>query len=79
MTRSIFVDPSAHEVDHIEAAISHGSDYCCLKLRLSGDGFMGRRKGEFEIYGTLPARDRLVAVAKAINAAFSGPGEISGV
>jgi hypothetical protein len=73
MTNSIFIEPSAHDVEHIEASLSHGSDYCCLKLRLSGKGYAVERAGTFEIYGPLSAETKFVFIAHAINRAFRSP------
>jgi hypothetical protein len=71
--RTIFDEPSAHDVSHMEATVWKGTaTVCALKLQLSGHNQIVRdsREGEFAIYGPPEMVGRFRAIADAINNVF---------
>jgi hypothetical protein len=71
--RTIFGEPSAHDVSQMEATIWKGNgSVCALKLQLSGHNQIVRdsREGEFTIYGPPEMREKFAAVADCINQIF---------
>jgi hypothetical protein len=73
---TIFNEPAAHNVSHIEAEAIHHARYRedrgFVRLTLKLSGLQGDKpvEGEFDIYGPAEVAERFRAVAEAINKAF---------
>jgi hypothetical protein len=69
---TVFDEPSAHNVSHMEAKLHVGDEtYCALRLRLTGESrFTGPCGGDFVIFGLSEMREKFRTVADAINGVF---------
>lgn len=77
VSKSIFSDPTAHDVEHIAARLEPSVSNVCLSLDFRGDSpFIGAREGTFEIYGpdSKALREKFRRLADAINEIF-GPAD----
>ena len=74
MPKSIFSEPTAHDVEHIAARVVPSVTNSCLFLDFGGTSpFIGPREGTFEIYGSRSKEldEKFRRLADAINEIFA--------